>query len=89
MGLSIICFKVSQVEISKFEVRSLKIKLNLADSADPDEMSRIAAVHLLPKYLYRGFQYTNMLILKRHKTHLKILVAWYEQLCLNQHKPMY
>ena len=28
-----------------------------------------AAVHLLPKYLYRGFQYRNMLILKRHKIH--------------------
>ena len=42
---------------------SLKIVLILANSADPDEMQHYAAFHLglhcLPKYLFRGFQYTQ------------------------------
>ena len=40
---------------------SLKIVLNLANSADPDEMSPYVAFHLgfhcLPKYLYTIMQY--------------------------------
>ena len=42
---------------------SLKVVLILANSADPDEMQHYATFHLglhcLPKYSFRGFQYTN------------------------------
>ena len=42
---------------------SLKVVLILANTADPDEMQHYAAFHLglhcLPKYQFRGFQYTK------------------------------
>ena len=42
---------------------SLEIVLILANSANPDEMQHNAVFHLgfhcLPKYLFRGFQYTK------------------------------
>ena len=42
---------------------SLKVVKILANSADPDEMQHHAAFHLglhcLPKYPFRGFQYTK------------------------------
>ena len=42
---------------------SLKIVLIIANSVDSDEMQHNAAFHLglhcLPKYLFRGFQYTK------------------------------
>ena len=42
---------------------SLKVVLILANGAYPDEMKHNAAFHLglhyLPKYLFRGFQYTK------------------------------
>ena len=38
----------------------MKVVLILANSADPDEMQRYAALHLglhcLPKYTFRGFE---------------------------------
>ena len=41
----------------------LNVVLTLANSTDPDEMQHYAAFHLglhcLPKYPFRGFQYTN------------------------------
>ena len=41
----------------------LKIVCILANSADPDEMLHVAAfhweIHCLPKYPFRGFQYTK------------------------------
>ena len=41
----------------------LKVVVNLANSADPDEMQHYAAFHLghhcLPKYRFKGFQYTK------------------------------
>ena len=64
MGLSIIYFKGSQVEISNnYVLQSLKIIFILANSADTDEMPHLAAFHLclhcLSKYPLRGFQYTK------------------------------
>ena len=61
MDVSILYFKVSQVEISKFQkFLSLKIVLILANSEDPDEMPHYVAFHLglhcLPKYLFTGIQ---------------------------------
>ena len=42
---------------------ALEIKFVLANSDDPDEILHIAAFHLglhcLPKYPFRGFQFTN------------------------------
>ena len=54
----------SQVIISaKTELLSLNIALVLANSVDPDEMPGYAVFHLgkhcLPKYRFRGFQYTK------------------------------
>ena len=54
----------SQVEVSQLNVfLSLKVDLILTNSEDPGEMQHYAAFHLglhcLPKYPFRGFQYTN------------------------------
>ena len=54
-------FKGSGQNFLNYDVfLSLKTVLNLANSADPDEMQHNAAFHLglhcLPKYLLRGFQ---------------------------------
>ena len=42
---------------------SLKVILILANMTDPDEMQHYAAFHLglhyLPKYQFRGFEYTK------------------------------
>ena len=64
MGLAIVYFMWSQVVFSKYDVfLSLNAVLILANSADPDEMQHLAAFHLglhcLPKYPFRGFQYTK------------------------------
>ena len=65
MGLSILYFKGSQVEffLNYSVFLSLKVVLILANSVDPDEMQHYAAFHLglhcLPKYPFRGFQYTK------------------------------
>ena len=46
-----------------FSKLSIKIMLIIVNSADPDEMQHYAAFHLglhsLPKYMFRGFQYTK------------------------------
>ena len=60
MGLSILSFKRTQVEVSNCDdFLSLNVDLILANSADPDEMQHYAAFHLdlhcLPKYPLRGF----------------------------------
>ena len=63
MGSYIISFKGSQVDISKYVIRSLNIVFITANSAGPDEIQHYAAFHLvlhyLSNYLFRGFQYTN------------------------------
>ena len=64
MGPTFGFFKVSRVEILNYAVvLSLKAVLILANSADSDEMQHYVAFHLdlhcLPKYLFRGFQYTK------------------------------
>ena len=64
MRLPTVSFKGSQVDFLKYDVfLSLKIVLILANSADPDEMQNASAFHLglhfLPKYGFRGFQYTK------------------------------
>ena len=64
MGLPIVYFRGLQVGISNYNVvLSLKVVFILANNADPDEMQPYAAFHLglhcLPKYLFRGFQYTK------------------------------
>ena len=63
MGLPILRFNGSQVVFSIM----LKVVLILANSADPDEMQHYAAFHLglhcLPKYSFRGFQYTRGLLI--------------------------
>ena len=64
MGLPIVYLKGSQVEFLNYDVfLSLKVILTFANSADQDEMQRKAAFHLglhcLPKYPFRGFQYTK------------------------------
>ena len=42
IGLPIVCFKGSQVEVSKFDVfLSLKVLVILAKCADPDEICQI------------------------------------------------
>ena len=46
MGLLIMYFKGLQVEFSYDVFLSLNIVLNLANSADPDEMQHYAAFHL-------------------------------------------
>ena len=60
MGLPIVCFKETQVNLSYDVFLSLKIVFILAISADPDEMQPYAAFHLgfhfLPNYLFLGFQ---------------------------------
>ena len=75
MGLSIIYFKGSQIEIfKKYALQSIKIVFILAkivfilaNSAGPDEMPHVAVFHqglrCLPKYSFRGFQYTKGLYL--------------------------
>ena len=61
MVLPILCLKWSQEDDDV--CLSLEFVLILADSADPDEMQHYAAFHLglpcLPKYPFRGFQYTK------------------------------
>ena len=65
MGLPILYFKGSQVEVftNNDVFLSLKVVLIWANSADPDEMQLFAAfyldLHCLPKYRFRGFQYTK------------------------------
>ena len=64
MGLPIMYFKRSQVEFLIYDVfLSLKVVFILVNSSDPDEMQHYAAFHLglhcLPKYPFRGFQYTK------------------------------
>ena len=54
MGLSIICFKGSQVDFpNKCVLQSLSIAFIIANSADPDEMQQST------KEPFRGFQYTK------------------------------
>ena len=49
MGLSIICFKVSQVDFhNKYVLQSLKIGYIIANSVDSDEMN-------ITKLLFEGF----------------------------------
>ena len=59
MGPHIVYFNFLNYQVSL----SLKVVLILANSADPDEMQHYAAFHLglhcLPKYPFRGFQYTK------------------------------
>ena len=61
IGLPIVTFKGNFLNYDVFQ--SLKVVLTLSNSADPDEMQHYAAVHLglhcLPKYPFRGFQYTK------------------------------
>ena len=64
MGLPIMYFKGSQVELSKLGCISVHENyLFLANSADPDEMQHYAAFHLglhcLPNFPFGGFQYTK------------------------------
>ena len=46
-----------------YELQSSEMVFTIANIAGPDEMPHIAAFHLglhcLPKYLFRGFQYTK------------------------------
>ena len=57
MGLPIVYFKVLQIEFSKLWcVFSLKVVLILANTANLDEIH--LGIHCLPKYPFRGFQYT-------------------------------
>ena len=62
MTLPSLCLKWSEVDGDV--CLSLKVVLILADSAGPDEMQHYAAFHLglhcLPKYPFRGFQYTKV-----------------------------
>ena len=56
--------KGSKVEFLNYDVfLSLMVALILANSADSDELQHYAAFHLglhcLPKYPFRGFQYTK------------------------------
>ena len=60
MGLSVIYFKGSRVEICKLRCTSVvKDCFCRSKSADPDEMRCFAAfylcLHCLPKYPFRGF----------------------------------
>ena len=65
IGLSIIYFKwvIGRNFKKNYLLKSLNIVCILANSAGPDEMPRFAAFHLglhcLPKYPFRGFQYTK------------------------------
>ena len=65
MGQPNVYFKGSQVRIFlNYDIfLSRKVVLILANSAGPDEMQHYAAFHLglhcLPKYPFRGFQYTK------------------------------
>ena len=64
VGLPIVYFKGSQVEFLNHDVfLSLKVVFIMANNADPDEMQLHAAfhqgLHCLPKYPFRGFQYTK------------------------------
>ena len=60
MGVPIVYFKGSLLE---FVFLSLKFVLILVSSAGSDEMQHHAAFNLdlyyLPKYLFRGFQFTK------------------------------
>ena len=62
MGLSIIYFKGSQVEIFRIMMYFDIFCPYLTNSVDPDKMQHYAAFHLalklhcLPKYPFRGFQ---------------------------------
>ena len=63
MGLPMVYFKGSKVELNYEVFLSLKDVLFLANSADPDEMQHYTVFHLgldcLPKYPFRGFWYTK------------------------------
>ena len=55
MGLSIICFKVSQVDFhNKYVLQSLKIAFIIANSAYPDEM-QITKLPFEGFPVYKGF----------------------------------
>ena len=61
---SIVYIEGSRVIISKnILFLSMKIEFVLANSTDPEEMSHHVAfllgLHCLPKYPFRGFQYTK------------------------------
>ena len=63
-GLPTMYLEGSQVGFLNYDIfLSLKVSLILANSAYPDEMQHYAALHLglqcLPKYPFRGFQYTK------------------------------
>ena len=63
--LPIVCFKGSQVKVTKLCCISISEHcLNIANSADPDKMQHYAAFHMglhcLPQYPFRGFQYTRV-----------------------------
>ena len=74
MGLSIICFKGSQVDfLNKYVLQCLKIAFIIANSADPDEMR-------ITNYSFRGFQYTKGYIVKTKYFFLKrlgLVEPWY------------
>ena len=64
MTLLILYFKGSHVKVSRLWCfLSLKVVLILTNSEYPDKMQHCAAFHLglhcLPKYSFRGFQYTK------------------------------
>ena len=55
IGLSIICFKGSQVDLpNKYLLQSLKIAFIIANSADPDEM-QISKIPFKGFPVYKGF----------------------------------
>ena len=58
LGWFIIHIKGLEGEFSKLRCSSAHEDcFNLANSADPDEMPK--CLHCLPKYLFRGLQYTK------------------------------
>ena len=63
MGLPILYFKGSQVEVPKLcAFLTLVVVLVLPISADPYEMQYAAfllGLHCLAEYLFRGFQYSK------------------------------
>ena len=67
---------------------SLKVVLILANTADPDEMQHYAAFHLglycLPKYRFRGFQYT-----KGYSSKIRSTSTISEKVMYSQKKALY
>ena len=56
MGLSIICFKGSQVDFpNKCVLQSLNIAFIIANSADPDEMQQATKLHFQGFPVYKEF----------------------------------